>query len=283
MSADNMKAVGIAGIGLVAPAIENWQVGKDILAVDGNYDVTVDFPVLKPAALSANERRRTTDTIKIALDCGQQAISRFDGAATAYPADSELISVFACSCGDLSIVDKILTALTQPGKPVSPTQFHNSVHNAPAGYWSISAKSAAPSTSIAAGDNTFSVGLLEAMTQVVVNETAVLFITYDSVPPPLLETHRAVTASFGVALLLLPKTMLQKSRWSLTAEVIADSPCITTLQNRGLEQLRVANPAANSLPLLHVIASGQSGRVCLPYLHGQGLNLSINRNSNRHD
>lgn len=268
-----MKAVGIAGIGLVAPGIESWQSGREVLIADRHYDVSADFPSLKPAALSANERRRTTDTIKIALDCGHQAITGFDGTATEYLTDPDLTSVFACSCGDLNIVDKILNALTLPGKPVSPTQFHNSVHNAPAGYWSISAKSPAASTSIAAGDNTFSVGLLEAMSQVIVNEQAVLFIAYDIVPPPLLKTHRLVTASYGVALLLLPEL----THWSLSAEVNINKPSTTTMQNQDLEQLRTANPAANSLPLLSAIANNQPGKICLPYLHGQGLDLSVTR------
>ena len=278
-----MKAVGIAGIGLVAPGIENWQSGKRVLSAEDNYDVSADFPVLKPAALSANERRRTTDTIKIALDCGQQAITSFNGAAMEFLSDPDLTSVFASSCGDLNVVDKILTALTLPGKPVSPTQFHNSVHNAPAGYWSISSKSTAASTSIAAGDNTFSVGLLEAMTQVIMNEHAVLFVAYDIVPPPLLKNHRQVTASFGVALLLLPEITPEKTQWSLSAEVNIKDPSTTTMQNQGLEQLRTENPAANSLPLLHVIANKQSGRVCLPYLHGQGLDVSITRSSSKDD
>ena len=274
-----MKAVGIAGIGLVAPGIENWQSGKDVLIADRNYDVSADFPVLKPAALSANERRRTTDTIKIALYCGHQAVTDFDGAATEFLSGPDLTSVFACSCGDLNVVDKILTTLTLPGKPVSPTQFHNSVHNAPAGYWSISAKSTAASTSIAAGDNTFSVGLLEAMTQVVVNEHAVLFIAYDIVPPPLLAAHRSVTASYGVALLLLPEL----TQWSLSAEVNIKNPSTTTMQEQGLEQLRTANPAANSLPLLSFHVTYKPGHICLPYLHGQGLDVSITRGSSKND
>ncbi len=272
-----MKAVGILGVGLVAPGIESWQRGKEVLIADDHYDVSAAFPVLKPAALSANERRRTTDTIKIALDCGHQAVTGFDGAATEFLSVADLTSVFACSCGDLNVVDRILTALTLPGKPVSPTLFHNSVHNAPAGYWSISSKSTAASTSIAAGDYTFSVGLLEAMTQVELDEHAVLFIAYDIVPPSLLKVHRAVTASYGVALLLLPEL----TQWSLSTEVKIKDPTITKMQNQGLEQLRTANPAANSLPLLHAIANKQPGKVCLPYLHGQGLDLSINRVSAR--
>ena len=37
-------------------------------------------------------------------------------------------------------IHAVCTALTEPDYPVSPTRFSNSVHNAPAGYWSIAAK-----------------------------------------------------------------------------------------------------------------------------------------------
>ncbi len=41
-----------------------------------------------------------------------------------------------------------------------PTQFHNSVHNAVAGYWSIATKSTQPMTCLAAHDHSFAAGLL---------------------------------------------------------------------------------------------------------------------------
>ena len=45
--------------------------------------------------------------------------------------------VFASGNGDGITVGAILEMLTKPDGFVSPTQFHNSVHNAAAGYWSI--------------------------------------------------------------------------------------------------------------------------------------------------
>ncbi len=46
-------------------------------------------------------------------------------------------AVFACSGGDTDVINRLCSALMLPGCPVSPQQFVNSVHNAPAGYWSI--------------------------------------------------------------------------------------------------------------------------------------------------
>lgn len=267
-----MKTVGIAGIGMVAPGVESWESGSRLLVSPRDsgegYDITAEFPLLKPSALSANERRRTTETIKLALQCAQDAMS---GQTAAQASDPDLTSVFACSSGDLNVVDKILTALAQPGKPVSPTHFHNSVHNAPAGYWSIATGSRAASTSLAAGNETFSVGLLEAISQVIVDKHPVLLVAYDFMPPPMLRSHSPVKSSIGVAMLLVP----EKSRYTLSAEIRNSDFILTTMQESGLEKLRHANPAAKCLPLLQCIAKQQSRVVCLPYLHGQGLELSV--------
>jgi hypothetical protein len=259
-----MKAVGIAGLGLVAPGIESWESGSKRLMSDSPYDISAELPALKPSSLSANERRRTTETIKLALQCAQDAML---DQSMVQASDPYLTSVFASSSGDLNIVDKILSALTLPGKPVSPTQFHNSVHNAPAGYWSIATGSRAATTSIAAGDATFSVGLLEAMSQVVVDEHPVLLIAYDLVPPPVFLSQKQITASIGVAMLC-----------SLSAGIKDRGATATTMNDAGFEQLRQANPAAQCLPLLQSIAQMQSATISLPYLHEQGLELRLQCN-----
>ena len=266
-----MKAVGIAGLGLVAPGIESWENGRRLLLSGQPYDISAEFPVLKPSSLSANERRRTTETIKLALQCAQDAML---DQSMVQASDPDLTSVFASSSGDLNIVDKILTALTLPGKPVSPTQFHNSVHNAPAGYWSIATGSRATTTSIAAGDETFSAGLLEAMSQVVVDEHPVLLIAYDLVPPLVFRSQKRIMASVGVAMLLVP----EHSHCSLSAGIIDGGASATTMNDDGLEQLRLANPAAQCLPLLQSIAQMRSATINLPYLHGQGLELRLQCN-----
>lgn len=263
-----MKAVGVAGVGMVAPGIDSWSSGRKLLSSGNAYDITAEFLALKPSSLSANERRRTTETIKLALQCAQDAM---DDQTEVKASDPDLTSVFASSSGDLNIVDKILTALTLPGKPVSPTHFHNSVHNAPAGYWSIATASRAASSSIAAGPQTFSAGLLEAMTQVIIDRHPVLLIAYDLMSPSVLRSHSQVKASFGAAILLVP----EPTRYSLSTEIRDAAVSVSTMQEPGFEQLRQANPAAICLPLLQNIAQKQSAMINLPYLHGQGLELSL--------
>ena len=48
---------------------------------------------------------------------------------------------------------------------ISPTRFHNSVHNAAAGYWTIGAHCMQAATAISAYDASFAEGLLEALMQ----------------------------------------------------------------------------------------------------------------------
>ncbi|MEW8383556.1 MAG: beta-ketoacyl synthase chain length factor, partial [Candidatus Thiodiazotropha taylori] len=126
-----MISLSIEKIGVVAQGINNWPEASALLQGEDDYQGG-ELPPLKPSMLKPNERRRTTRTIKIALQAAEEALQGFTGSES-------LASVFSSSEGDLDIIDQICLALTEEGRPVSPTQFHNSVHNAPAGYWSIGA------------------------------------------------------------------------------------------------------------------------------------------------
>ena len=70
-------------------------------------------------------------------------------------------SVFASSGGDYPIIDAICMGLS-PRQRYFPTQFHNSVHNAVAGYWSIATGAQSASSSISAFQDTFAAGIFEA-------------------------------------------------------------------------------------------------------------------------
>src|SRR3546814_16767116 len=50
---------------------------------------------------------------------------------------ASLPSVFASTHGDLPIMDYMCATLASEPRTISPTKFHNSVHNAAAGYWTI--------------------------------------------------------------------------------------------------------------------------------------------------
>jgi hypothetical protein len=75
----------------------------------------------------------------------------------------------------------------------SPTRFHNSVHNAAAGYWGIATKSMAPCQVLCGFDASFGAGLMDALAQVALKRQSTLLIAYDSeYPEPLFskrDTH----------------------------------------------------------------------------------------------
>ena len=129
--------IRLRGLGVMAPGLPGWKAAAPILREGAGYRPE-PLSKLVPQMLPANERRRTTATIKLALEAGAEAMGD-DGAAPA--------AVFASSDGDLDIVHLLCSALALPERAVSPTHFHNSVHNAPAGYWSIASGNTLPSTS----------------------------------------------------------------------------------------------------------------------------------------
>lgn len=164
-------------------------------------------------------------------------------------------------------------ALTQPDRPVSPTHFHHSVHNTPAGYWAIATGCTQPSLSLSAYDGSFAAGLLEAAALAWAEPARVLLIAYDLPLPFPLAERRAIVAPFAVALLLNPvatdprQATLRLARIATTAADRLDDP--------ELERLRAGNPAARGLPLLRAIARRTATRVLLPDGDGAGLSVEV--------
>ena len=85
-----------------------------------------------PRLLAPNERRRAPETVAVALEVALAACAM---ATARIP--RQLPSVFASTHGDLAITDYMAATLATEPRTISPTRFHNSVHNAAAGYWTI--------------------------------------------------------------------------------------------------------------------------------------------------
>ena len=95
--------------------------------------------------------------------------------------------VLASQHGELSYTLAMLRSLAA-GEPVSPTLFSLSVHNSPAGIFSILRGERTPSTAIAAGEETLGHALLEAYCQLDDGKEPVLMVYADD---PLPEEYRA--------------------------------------------------------------------------------------------
>ncbi len=250
-----MLSVYVDGIGLCGPGLADWNDAARRLALREPYSpaktVTPQLSLLPPA-----ERRRTTNTIRLALGVAQAAFAQSgqDPAGTA--------TVFASSGGDGETIHAILDVLNSPTREVSPTRFHNSVHNAPAGYWAIATGSRAPSTTLCAHDWSFAAGLLEAAAQIAVDQRAAALVVYDLPYPEPLNGVRPITDSFGVAFVLAPTRSAQTVARLDIAQSAEPRP-ETRMKEPTFERLRSKNPAARCLPLLRTLARGGEDSIVL--------------------
>lgn len=249
-----MKPVFIEAVGLIAPGIDGWRAGQSVLRGEAECGSGA-LPPYSPQQLPPNERRRATPVIRLAFRVAEEAI-----AATPVP-PAAMATVFASSGGDVDVINRLCTALASPQRLISPTDFHNSVHNAPAGYWAIATGSRLPSTTVGAFDSTFAAGLLESACVVHAEQLHVLFVCYDLPLPPPMDAKRALGAGFGCALVLSPVRSLQTLA-SATLKLVDGGE--STLAWPSLERLRTANPAARGLPLLAALAARRAERLLLP-------------------
>ena len=258
--------VYIEGIGLRGPGLAGWVASQPVLAGRQAY---VPAPAVVPPStlLPANERRRAVQTVKIALAVGAEAFA----AAGRDPA--ETATVFASSGGDGDTIHEILSVLASPARELSPTRFHNSVHNAAAGYWSIATGSRAASTSLCCHDDSFAAGLLEAAVQAVAAQRAVALLAYDVQYPAPLSEVRPIGAAYAVALVLVPAP--GPAAWACVDLELRPGRGVPTPAAPVLETLRQNTPAARSLPLLAALAGDRRTSVTLSYLDDMVLALKI--------
>jgi len=190
-------AVRVAGIGLWAPRLPGWALACDVL--HGRAEPPgAPLPRVAPALLAPTERRRAPDTVAIALEAAARACEMAGIAPASIP------SVFASTHGDLPISDTMCATLAATPRLLSPTKFHNSVHNAAAGYWTIGTGCVQASTALTAWGDTFASGLLEAAVQAVADATPVLLVAYDVAARGPMATVTHSENLLAVALVLLP-------------------------------------------------------------------------------
>lgn len=253
------------GIGLLGPGLDSWPAAHPILAGEAPYE-SRPVAVPPPQALPPAERRRTGTAVKVALAVALEA-------CTSGQLDARnLAAVFASSGADGDNCDAICKTLASEDRHISPTRFHNSVHNAPAGYWGIASGAMTPATVLCAYDGSFGAGLLEALTQVVVERAGTLLIAYDAPYPEPLHAKRPLPAAFGLALALMP----EKSAQSLARiELSLSDATPDAMADPDLDALRRAIPSARSLPLLQSVARGKAGAAVLDYLEPLRLAVAI--------
>lgn len=255
----------IEGIGLIGPGLNDWASGRQILAGQQPYQsakTVIPTPELLPAA----ERRRASDIVKLTLATSLQAI------VEAGLQDENLPSVFSFSNGDGLNCHTICEMLASDDREISPTRFHNSVHNATAGYWSIATKTMATSSVLCAYDASFGAGLLDALTQVTVDSTRCILMASDTPYPEPMFSKRPIPDNCGIALVIAPQQS-EKSIAQIQVSLTHDDAF--KFSDTALESLRIAIPSARGLPLLQLIAKGQAKSVVLDYLDDLRLMVEV--------
>lgn len=251
----------IEGIGFWSTGLPSWQAACEFVADGVRPDNAPSRP--SPQLLAPNERRRAPESVAVALDVALAAC------AAAGRDPQTLPSVFASMHGDLAITDYMCAILPIDPTAISPTKFHNSVHNAAAGYWTIGAGCVQPTTAVSSFDATFAQGLLEALVQLHAGAPAVLLVAYDAPSAGPLAAVSRSTGLLGGALVLSSEPRRGAPRLRATLVDSAARP-----PRGSLAQLAGGNAMAPMLPLFQALASGHD-LVCLHAGRGRALRVEI--------
>ena len=263
-----MKPLAITGVGVCGAGLHDWMQAKPVLDGTAPFEARavdkVDLPCLPPI-----ERRRANETSRLAIVAALQAVEHVSIAER-----ERLSTVFSSADGDTEELGHLLAKLAASDIMLSPTLFHNSVFNAPAGYWSLASKAQAASTTVCAGRASFAAGLCEASAQVLASGEAVLYIAYDMAFPEALKRLGRTTMAFACALLLEPARGGAPGRFGMIEGWQREAGARDTDAGpQALAEGFAGNAAAAALPLLTAMATQAGAEIRLPYLDDGSLHL----------
>jgi beta-ketoacyl synthase-like protein len=258
----------VEGVAFWAPTLPGWAHAR--LALRGEAEPLAS-PAKRPAPeiLAAAERRRAPDTVALALEVAAAAVRESGCDAAVLP------SVFTSTHGDLAVSDYMCTTLANEPTLISPTRFHNSVHNAAAGYWTIATGCHEASTALTAFEASFGAGLLEAAAQCCSDVRPVLLVAFDVAASGALASVTSSAGLLACALVLAPhasERTVASIEWSL------DSAGAPATRARSAAACALAgNAMAGALPLLEAIAAVNASvaRVSLPLSRTMSLSLAV--------
>lgn len=256
-------SVYVEGIGVWAPTLPDWAHLRAVLRGEGEEQPALTKPT--PDLLAPGERRRVPASVLMAIEAAAQAVAMSGRDAASLP------SMFVSAHGDGPVLDYMSAILATAPNQMSPTRFHNSVHNAAAGYWTIAAGCHAASCASSALEAGFGAGLLEAASQVLADQLPVLLVVTDVAGNGPLAAAVATTVPFACALVLAPQ------RGSASVAKLALSlqtgSAASAAQQPLAARLAASNLAARGLPLLEALASLQPTDLTLHAADGLGLGV----------
>lgn len=256
----------IDGVAFWAPGLPGWDIARAAFRSEA-APVAPPAPRPAPDLLAPIQRRRAPDTVTLALEVASRAVAQAGLAATQLP------SVFVSAHGDLGINDHMCSTLAEAPTLVSPTKFHNSVHNAASGYWTMATSCTQASTALTAFEHSFAAGLLEAATQCAADDRAVLLVGYDVEARGAL---RSVTRSRGLlaAALVLSPRRSERSQASLAWSLQVGVATACTLRSEAARSL-VDNAMVDAVPVFEALASQDQETLLMPLSAMLSLKLRI--------
>ncbi|QJR80947.1 hypothetical protein CA267_009230 [Alteromonas pelagimontana] len=231
----------------------------------------------KPAVIPANERRRAPLPVRLAVESSWQATQ-----AANVPPES-LTCVFVSGLGDTDLTDYMCKTLASEHKELSPTKFHNSVHNAPAGYWTISTKTMSAANSVAGYEESVSLTLLEAMIQCESENVPLLVTFYDAPVADVLQPILANREPFAFSLILYPAsadidgTLI---RANVTYNERAPWPQLQS-SNEYIAALYANNPTAKILSLAPLLTQSFACEDVVKMPLSKGTSVTFQRSQGR--
>jgi hypothetical protein len=240
--------VYVEGVGFWASRLPGWDVAREVLAGRAAPPATAATRP-SPSLLPPAERRRAPDTVAVALEVAARACENAGRDPKSLP------SVFVSANGDLPISDAICDTLAKTPALTSPTKFHNSVHNAAAGYWTIATGCMKPYTALCGRDCTFGQGLLETVAQALSENTPVLLVTYDIESRGPVSTMQPSRGVFAGALVLSPEKR-ERSIARLVLEAREEASPRQSTARAVSASLVEGNAMMNALPLFEALADG---------------------------
>ena len=251
----------VLGAGVVAPGMGDWD---ELLAVLSGAELAEQTAIPKSTLLSARERRRAPATVKLSFAAAEQACRM----ASISPGDPE--AVFSSAMGDVDITDYMCSTLAEEPELLSPTRFHNSVHNAASGYWSIGTGATGDVTAVSGWHDSAVAGLGEALTRLNTRRQPVLLVVYDDSATGPLAGIWTPQHYFASALVLAPAGTGDPALIRLAAEPQRGQEAQPSLPGPLIERM-ADNPAARMLPLLALVAGHDAAPVVLNAEQGPGL------------
>lgn len=245
--------IAVEAVGVLAPGLPHWDGAQAVLAGRQPLESAPLVPC-DPGSLSAAERRRSSPTVRLAIAAAEQALRR----TRISPEDMALVFSSSEAAG---VITHQLCEVLAGRRDVSPTQFHNSVHNAPSGYFSIAMHAKLGATSVCRGPWSFAAGLLAAAAQAICDEVPVLYVCYDSpLPAPLSDLMPIVEAS-AIALVIAP----QPDEATIASWDLAVTPTGGDVAWPGwMPGAWHANASARGFGALATLCGGAGSRTALP-------------------